>query len=134
MQSASIWGREVIMQGSPLTYLEYKREFGGDLANDLTDVYTAGKADTATMLKFAWAMAKTHDPSISKFEAWISEFDLEGFSVLQSPIGVIDSAICAELFRLRPPKRFNKLREVIARWLERLSQHFSSQASRLFPR
>ena len=30
MIRGTIWGREIEMQGSPLTYLHYKREFGGD--------------------------------------------------------------------------------------------------------
>ena len=126
MIRADIWGREVRMQGSPLTYLHYKREFGGDLGTDLTAVYAAGSADTETMLRFAWAMAKTDDPSISPYEVWLSEFDPEGFSALQTPVGVVDSAICAELFRVRKASFAERARERIRRWLVRLSERLGA--------
>lgn len=126
MVSGTIWGREVMMQGSPLTYLHYKREFGGDLGADLAEAYTRGSADTETMLRFAWAMARTHDASTSPYEDWLAEFDLEGFSALQSPVGVIDSAVCAELFRVREATWLERLRRRIARWLGSLSQRLGA--------
>lgn len=129
-----IWGREVEMQGSPLTYLHYKREFGGDLGADLAGTYSKGSADAETMLRFAWAMAKTRDESISPYEEWLSEFDPEEFSALDSPVGVIDSAICAELFRVRKAGIAERIRNAIARWLARLSRHLGAQAPRLLTR
>lgn len=126
MIRGTIWGREVEMQGSPLTYLHYKREFGGDLGVDLANVYSQGSADTETMLRFAWAMAKTHDTSTSPYEGWLSEFDLGEFSALQSPVGVVDSAICAELFRVRKATWWQGLKRRIARWLERLSKRLGA--------
>lgn len=126
MIRGTIWGREVEMQGSPLTYLHYKREFDGDLGTDLTAVYAAGKADTETMLRFAWAMAKTSDPSTSPYEVWLAEFDPEGFSALQTPVGVVDSAICAELFRVRKASLFERFKARIRRWLVRLSERLGA--------
>lgn len=133
MVRGTIWGREVEMQGSPLTYLWYKREFGGDLGQDLADTYAKGKADSETMLRFAWAMAKTHDPSISGYEGWLSEFDPEEFSVLQPPVGVVDSAVVAELFRVRQATFAERVRGRIARWLDRLSKRARPEAPRLLP-
>ena len=126
MVRGTIWGREVEMQGSPLTYLHYKREFGGDLGSDLSEVYAAGRADAETMLRFAWAMARTHDASVSPYEDWLSEFDPEEFSALESPVGVIDSAVCAELFRLRKATLAERLRRLVRRWLERLAKHLGA--------
>lgn len=134
MVSGTIWGREVEMQGSPLTYLHYRREFGGDLGADLVAAYSKGSADAETMLRFAWAMAKTRDTSTSPYEDWLSEFDPEEFSVLQSPVGVVDSAVCAELFRLRPSTPARRFREWLSRLLDRLSKHIAAQAARLLPR
>ena len=126
MQRGIIWGREVEMQGSPLTYLHYKREFGGDLGSDLMAVYAAGESDVETMLRFAWAMAKTHDPSISPYETWLSEFDPEEFSTLQAPVGVVDSAICAELFRIRKATFAQRVKARIRRWLVSLSERLGA--------
>lgn len=114
------------MQGSPLTYLHYRREFGGDLGADLVAAYSKGSADVETMLRFAWAMAKTHDPSTSPYEGWLSEFDPEEFSALQSPVGVVDSAVVAELFRVRKATWLERLKRRIARWLDRLSERLGA--------
>ena len=65
MYRGTIWGREVCMQGGPLSYLVYKREFGGDLALDLLEAYKGGKAAVETFLRFAWCMARTYDASVS---------------------------------------------------------------------
>lgn len=134
MVRGTIWGREIEMQGSPLTYLHYRREFGGDLGADLVAAYSKGSADAETMLRFAWAMAKTHDPSTSPYEGWLSEFDPEEFSALQSPVGVVDSAVCAELFRVRASTPAERLRRWLAGLLERVSQRLAAQAARLLPR
>ena len=126
MIRCTIWGREVEMQGSPLTYLHYKREFGGDLGADLVAAYTKGSADAETMLRFAWAMAKTADTSTSPYEDWLAEFDPDGFSALQSPVGVVDSAVVAELFRFRKATWTERLRKRIARLLDRLSERLGA--------
>ena len=130
MQRGIIWGREVCMQGGPLSYLVYKREFDGDLALDLLEAYKSGKATVETFLRFAWTMARTYDASVSPYETWLEEFDLEGFSIAESPVGVIDSAISAELFRLGPSGRaaraVRRARRAIARWLGRLSERFGT--------
>ncbi len=118
------------MQGGPLSYLVYKREFGGDLALDLLEAYKSGKATVETFLRFAWTMARTYDASISPYETWLSEFDLEEFSIAESPVGVIDSAISAELFRLGPSGRaarfFRSARRAFARRLGRISQRLGA--------
>lgn len=134
MRRGTFWGREVEMQGSPLTYLYYKREFGGDLGTDLVAVYSKGASDVETMLRFCWAMCKTHDTSTSTYEEWLSEFDPDEFSALEPPVEVIDSAICAELFRVRQAKRSERIRRWFARLLGRLSEFIGSQASRLLAR
>lgn len=126
MLRGTIWGREVEMQGSPLTYLHYKREFGGDLGADLVAAYSNGSADAETMLRFAWAMAKTNDTSTLPYEDWLAEFDPEEFSVLQSPVGVVDSAVVAELFRVRKATRAERLRKRLARLLDRLSKRIGA--------
>ena len=126
MRRGVIWGREVCMQGSPLTYLHYKREFGGDLGQDLVVTYSKGSADAETMLRFAWAMAKTHDPSTSPYEDWLAEFDPEGFSALQSPVEVVDSAVVAELFRVRKAGRWRRFRRWLARLLGRLQERLGA--------
>ena len=115
MKRGVIWGRTVEMQGGPLAYLVYKNEFGGDLALDLLEAYRAETVSTETFLRFAWTMAKTYDPDTSDYPTWLSEFDPDGFSLSESPVGVIDSAINAELFRVAKAGKAAKAR----RWLSR---------------
>lgn len=135
MQRGIIWGREVKMQGGPLSYLVYKREFDGDLALDLLAVYQRGEATVEEFLRFAWTMARTYDPEVSPYEAWLAEFDLEEFSVVDSPVGVIDSAINAELFRNYETSAIRRLarriRRAVSRWLGALSRHIGSSEHRV---
>lgn len=130
MQRGIIWGREVCMQGGPLSYLVYRREFGGDLSLDLLEAYKSGQATVETFLRFAWTMAKTYDESTSPYEDWLREFSPEGFSVADSPVGVIDSAITAELFRLGSPGRasrwLRRRRAALSRWLGRVSKRLGA--------
>lgn len=130
MQRGIIWGREVRMQGGPLSYLVYRREFGGDLPTDLLSAYTKGQATVETFLRFAWTMARTHDPETSDYETWLGEFEPQDFTVAESPMEVIDSAIQAELFRHGAASRARRLarriRRALSRWLGRLSQRLGA--------
>ena len=130
MYRGVIWGREVCMQGGPLSYLVYKRAFDSDLACDLLDAYRAETVTVETFLRFAWTMARTYDPAISDYENWLAEFDLSNFSIADSPVGVIDSAINAELFRSGASTRFGRfirrIKNAIARWLGAISEHLRS--------
>lgn len=130
MKRGIIWGREVKMQGGPLSYLVYKREFDGDLAQDILNAYKADSVTVETFLRFAWTMARTYDPAVSGYEEWLGEFDVASFSIADSPIGVIDSAINAELFRSFPTSRAGRLlrriRAAVARWLGRLSERLGA--------
>ncbi len=118
MRRAVIWGREVEMQGSPYTFLVFREGFGGDLAAFLVATYQKDIPETEDYLRIAWAMAKTHDPAVPAYTDWLkgfSEFSLRG----DSPIGVIDSAIAAELFCQR---KAGKARKRFGRWLGRVSK------------
>lgn len=118
MRRAVIWGREVEMQGSPFTFLVFREEFGGDLAAFLVATYKKETPETEDYLRIAWSMARTHDPAIPAYADWLKgfgEFSLRG----DSPIGVIDSAIAAELFCRR---KAGKARKRLGRWLGRVSK------------
>ena len=54
MRRAVIYGREIVMQGSPYTFLVYRSAFKGDLFNDLVDAYEHGRPEMSAMLQFAW--------------------------------------------------------------------------------
>lgn len=119
MVSARIFGREVRMQGSPWTFVEYAREFQGDLLSDFVD---AGKRECIHLsdyLKFAWALCRTADPSTEGFEQWCRSFDEFTLAKGQGQefLSVIDSVFVAELFR--KPKTGPRFwwRRLRARWL-----------------
>ena len=114
------------MQGGPLAYLVYREEFGGDLALDILDTYRAETVTTEAFLRFAWTMAKTHDPSTSDYRTWLGEFDPEGFTLSESPVGVIDSAINAEPFRVGHAGKAARARRRVAGWLGALSRRLGA--------
>lgn len=114
-----IFGRDVEMQGSPWTLVEYSRAFGGDLLADFADALKSDPIELADYLRIAWALSRTADPDTSDFEQWCSEFpdftlaDGEG----QAFVSVIDSAVMAELFR-RKKARCSRIRRLLrTRWL-----------------
>lgn len=114
-----ILGRDVKMQGSPWTLVEYSRAFGGDLLDDFAGAVKSDTVELAAYLRFAWALCRTADQDVSCFEDWCGEFD--DFTLAggkgQAFVSVIDSAVMAELFR-RPSSRLAGLRRWLrTRWL-----------------
>lgn len=131
MVSCSIFGRELKLQGSPVTLVEYHKQFKCDLMQDLIKAYSQGYINSAIILQIAWAMAKTHDKETEDFNTWIEAFDSERFNLLNADyLGVIDSAINAELF-CGGASRQRRLKLWFKRRVERLSQHLSNLANRL---
>lgn len=130
MVSCSIFGREMKLQGSPVTLVEYHNQFARDLMQDLVKAYSQGFINSAIMLQIAWAMARTHDSKTAAFDVWLTEFDKEKFNLVDADfLGVVDSAINAELFRGRATRK-SKLKQWFKRLLERISKHFGCLADR----
>lgn len=126
MIRATIWGRDVEMQGSPLTLLRYRREFGGDLLADLVDNLGGGTLPLEWLMRACWAMCATADPSIPGYEQWLAEFPEEGFDLAEPVSEVILSAVTAELFRPRETGRAARARRRAARWLGALSRRLGA--------
>lgn len=132
MRRAVIYGRTVEMQGSPYTFLVYRTGFGGDLFHDIAAAYENNPPDMSMLLQIAWAMAKTHDDSVSEYEDWLREFDPKSFAIGDADAwGVIDSAISAELFR---HEKTGRARKWIARRMGRMAQRLGALADRLLAR
>lgn len=130
MVTCSIFGREMKLQGSPVTLVEYHREFACDLMQDLVKAYSQGFINSAIILQVAWAMARTYDKDTPAFEEWLKEFDAEQFNLVNADfLEVVDSAINAELF-CGSATRKSKLKAWFKRLLERISKHFGSLANR----
>lgn len=126
MRHATIWGRELAMQGSPITLLHYRREFGSDLQDDLVEAYTGGGNPLPCLVRVLWAMCATVDPGISHYEQWLGEFPAGGFDLKEPVAGVIDSAIAAELFRRGKTGRAARARRWLARRLGSLSRRLDA--------
>ncbi len=124
MKRVTIWGKRIDLQGSPLTLLIFKKAFGTDLTKHLNDAYHKNQLDIEDFLRVAWAMAKTNNDATPEYEEWLASFDQKLFKLSDIPIGVINSAIEAEFFCHTTAIEKNKFR--IARFLERLAQHFSA--------
>lgn len=120
MKRCVIWGREVELQGSPLTLLVFKKEFDCDLAVHLSSSYKKDILDIEDFLKVAWAMAKTYSDEVDPYEDWLSQFDPGCFSLTEIPIEVISSAINAELFCSM--STIQRIKRAISRWLGRLAK------------
>ena len=122
MIRADIWGREVEMQGSPLTLLHYRREFGGDLLADLVANLAGGKVPLEWLLRACWAMHATATPGLSGYEQWLGEFPEDGIDLAEPVAEVILSAMTAELFRPGKAGRAARARRRVAGWLGALSR------------
>ena len=136
MQRARIWGRDIEMQGSPWTFVVYKRAFGGDL---LSDIIAASRKDPIELddyLKVCWAMCRTCSERIAEFGQWCGEFpeftlaDGEGAAF----VSVVDSAVVAELFRPRET-RFQRFRRKLRQGrLGRLQRRRGPRSDGVLPR
>lgn len=122
MQRATIWGRDVEMQGSPLTLLHYRREFGGDLMADMLANSAEGSLSLEWLMRVCWAMCATADRGTSPYEKWLGEFPEEGIDLAEPVAGVIYSAMTAELFRSGKAGLATRFRRRVSRWLGRLSR------------
>lgn len=128
MRKATVFGREIVMQGSPVTFIVYQNEFNSDLMQAIMAAYEQAPPKMGYLLKIAWAMAKTHDDSVEPFAEWIKNFDEGAFSIDDTPaaLEVIDSAIYAELFRFRPS---SKIRGWLHRLMDALAKHSRAAAN-----
>lgn len=124
MKRCRFWGRDVELQGSPLTLLIFKKEFGCDLAAHLSSSYKKEVLDIEDFLKIAWAMAKTCNEGTEQYEKWLAQFNSRFFTLSEIPIEVISSAINAELFC--GGSTFEKFKRIIAGFLERMAKRFSA--------
>lgn len=136
MIRSRIWGREIEMQGSPWTFVEYRRAFGGDLLNDYLAAARKDPIELDDYLKVAWALCRTADQSVEGFERWCGGFP--DFSLADGQgaafVSVVDSAVLAEVFRPRET-RFQRLRRKLReRWLGWLSRRRRTREARLLPR
>ena len=120
MRRETIFGREVCLQGSPLTLLIYRQEFSGDsdahdgnLGAQLADLLQTEERDGETVffvnligiLRIAWALAKTYDKRTPNFEAWLEDFDESAFNMADGDelSRIVDDVITAELFVTERP-------------------------------
>lgn len=131
MRSATIYGREIEMQGSPYTFLVYRKAFGGDLLKAIIEAYQSSPIDVSLLLQVVWAMVKTNDEQTPDYADWLREFDPEEFAVNELEwVGEVDGVINAELFRgkkTQTAKRvFIRIRRAIARRMERLAKRLSA--------
>ena len=132
MRRATIYGRDVAMQGSPYTLLVYRTAFGGDLFRDVAAAYGETPPDVSVLLQAAWAMARTIDDSVSDYPDWLREFDPKTFALGDAGAwAVIDSAVCAELFRRKETGRIGKW---IARRMGSVAKRLGALADRLLAR
>ena len=135
MQRARIWGREVEMQGSPWTFLVYRRAFGGDMLSDIIAAEKKPEYELTDFLKFAWALCATCDDDILQFREWCESFD--DFTLADGEgaafVSVVQNVLAAEMFRDRTPRYIRWWRSLRARWMGLLSKHRRTQEDRLLP-
>ena len=136
MRRARIWGRDVEMQGSPWTFVVYRREFGGDLLSDIIAAYAKPSLELYDLVRFCWAMCRTKSDDVEGFEEWCNSFpaftlaDGEATAVAS----VIISAIDAELFRRGETRLQRWWRSVRARWVGWLQERRRARQARLLGR
>ena len=132
MIKAVIYGREVKLQGSPYTLLAYRSEFDGDLFKAILSAYEAQPPDMSLLLQVAWAMARTCDDEVPAYAEWLRGFDPDSFALGDAgALGVIDSAISAELFRRT---KAGRARRWLGRRVDALAKRAGALADRLLAR
>lgn len=133
MQRARIWGREVEMQGSPWTFLVYRRAFGGDLLSDIIAAEKKNPYELDDFLRFAWALCATRDEGTEPFREWCNSF--EEFTLAEGEgaafVSVVQNVLAAEMFRGRTPRLVRWWRSLRARWMGLLQKHRRTQETRL---
>lgn len=131
MRRATIYGREVEMQGSPYTFYVYRKAFEGDLLKAIITAYQESPIDVSLLLQVVWAMAKTHDDETPEYIDWLREFDPEEFAVNELDwVGEVDGAISAELFRNEKTGRayrfIRRIRRAVARRMGALAKRLGA--------
>lgn len=122
MLEVEVYGCELRLQGSPLTLLVYEEEFGQELTQALAEAYESKDfVPLGAQMRFLWALCKTADNSIPHFEEWLRAFPGDAFTLAGGTLGVINSAIHAELFR-GPKTTWELLRWRLSEALERLAK------------
>ena len=127
MRKVRIFGRPLVVNGSPYTLLVWREQFGGDLFAHIGAM--AKDPDSVSIedyLRIVWAMCRTVSDDVSAYDEWLREFGSDGFSYEEGvdAVSVMDSAVAAELFRRRETGRFRswwrRLRQRLGRWLGRV--------------
>lgn len=132
MQRARIWGRDVEMQGGPWAFVEYRRAFGGDLLSDYIAAIRKDPVELDDYLRVCWALCRTAGDG-SGFDEWCRAFpdftlaDGEGAAF----VSVVDSAVSAELFRVRETRLQRIRRKLREGWLGWLSRRRRAREDRL---
>lgn len=75
MQTVRFDGHDMPITAAPWTVVVYEDEFGGDMVADLK-AYMQGDSKDENLhltayLKALWAMAKTANPALSGYRAWV---------------------------------------------------------------
>ncbi len=80
MRRIKLGNREIDIQGSPMTPLYYKREFGQSLGADVLQMRFMQESlesfDDVNLLQMVWAMEKTAKGGrLIDFETWLGQFE-----------------------------------------------------------
>ncbi len=91
MRTINVGGTEIKINGTPLTPLYYKREFGQSFSGDLMSLRKAADDvsmfDDINLLQMIWAMQKTAGETVDKFESWLGTFEfLDLSNVMQDVV------------------------------------------------
>lgn len=124
MLSIEAFGRTFDVQGSPYTLLVFREEFDDELTDHLSKSYEdSSSVPLEAQMRVLWAMARTADESVPSYPSWLEGFPEASFSLGDvASMGVIDSAIHAELFRGTEAGVVWRARWAAARLLERLAK------------
>jgi|GEM_PF-2697602 len=128
--NVTLWGRPMELVGGPYAIWVYRKEFGGDLAADLSASTEGGEIQLSIWLQIVWAMNRTGDDECPGYGEWLAgfpDFDLGD----QDALGVMDSAIAAGFFRAGPS---GKARRRLARCLGAMARALARAQARLIAR
>ena len=95
MREIDFVGKKLKIKSAPWSLVVYEDQFGRDLSMDFQTTSVAfaktGRVDMATFTRILWCLARTADPNLPDYKAWMKSMPddaLDGIATDQSDEGI----------------------------------------------
>ena len=95
MREIDFVGKKLKIKSAPWSLVVYEDQFGRDMSMDFQSMSVTfaktGRVDMATFTRILWCLARTADPNLPDYEAWMKSMPddaLDGIATDQSDEGI----------------------------------------------